>query len=599
MPHLPGDTQLRLVSCIDDLFDMKRWLGERRDVMGLDTETSGLDPYAPNARLRTIQIGDHKSGWVIPWEGWGGAAIECLNQWQGPLTLHNISFDAKWLRRHANWEMPWHRAHDTYLMAQIIDPSGQHGLKYLSTKYVDPRADAGEKELKLAMKNNGWGWDTIPLDYGPFWLYSALDPVLAAHLWTQFKDHPYLPKDTYDLEMATRRICTNMEDKGMRVDLEYSQKKFDELTKKVQDAKNWAKENWGIAIGSNPQLAKFFQENLGANFEVFTNGGLPSVNKVQMDLFSKSDNQIVSQVANYILEVRAAEKVSNSYFKNFLSMNNGGLVHPTIKTMGARTGRMSVTDPALQTLPSKDSLVRSAFVPYNDGELILSSDFSQIELRLMAHFSGDPDLQRAFQEADATGGDFFVGMGKEIFRDPEFSKANPKRKLVKSVMYGLIYGAGTQKMADTAKILFEEMDPVVQGVKKTYPGILKFMEDTEIIGRHREETEGVGYITTGTGRRIPSDEGRLYSLVNYKLQGTAAELMKRALIRLDAAGYGPYMQMAIHDEVVMSMPEADVAEARHDIAEVMSYTDGEFAVNLLAEPEGGFRNWGEKYEGKD
>ncbi|QFG12227.1 DNA polymerase I [Arthrobacter phage Racecar] len=596
MPRLPSDIDLRLVSCIDDLFALKSWLGERREVMGLDTETSGLDPYASDARLRLIQIGDHKTGWSIPWEGWGGAAIECLNAWDGPLTLHNASFDAKWLKRHANWEMPWHRTHDTMIMAQIERPGGRNDLKHLSTTFIDPMADAGQKELKDAMKAHGWSWGTIPTDYEAYWVYSSLDPVLAAHLWSHFRTDLRYP-EAYDLEMAVRRICTNMEDTGMRVDLEYSKEKFDELTQQVHDSKAWAKENWGISIGSNVQLADFFANTLKAEFEVFSKtSGKPSVDKVQLGLFEKSEDPMVSAVAKFVLEVRHKDKMSNSYFKNFLNMHNESILHPSIKTMGARTGRMSVTDPALQTLPRGDSLIRGAFIPRREGDILISCDYSQVEMRLLAHFSGDPDLQGAFKEADATGGDFFVSVGRQVYNEPDFSKKDPRRSLMKGVMYGAAYGSGIQTMADAAGVSFAQMQAVAEDLFTKFPGIKDFMKRTEQMGELREKEEGVGYIVTGTGRRLPADKGKMYTLTNYMLQGTAAELMKKAIVRLDAAGYGPYMQIAIHDEMIFSLPEHMVEKALPEIEELMSYCNGEFGVDLPAEPEIiGAKSWGEKY----
>lgn len=596
MPQLSGDTALHFVTCIDDVLAMKSWLGERRDVLGLDTETTGLDPHVPGANLRLIQLGDHRTGWAVPWDRWGGAAIELMDAWEGEFTLHNAAFDAKWLEIHAGWKMPWHRTHDTMIMGQIDNPGGRNDLKHLSTLHVDPRADAGQKELKAIMKKNNWGWDNIPLETPEFWLYSALDPILAAHLWTHLRVDLKYPA-TYDLEMAVRRICTEMEMRGMRIDVDYSKQKLDELKGQVDNAKSWAQDNWGFSITSNAQLADFYAKELNAEFEVFSAGtGAPSVNKAQMALFEHSEDQMVKDVTRFILQMRNAEKMSNSYFKNFVEMNHDGIVYPSIMTMGARTGRMSVRSPALQTLPSKDSLIRTAFIPTNEDEVIISCDFSQIELRLMAHFSHDEKLQAAFHDADRTGEDFFTNMGKEVYNDPEFSKEDPRRKLVKSMIYGLLYGAGTQKMADTAGIPFEEMDEVVKSVHKAYPGIYRFMKDTEALGDKRQKEEGQGYIVTGTGRKIPCDRNKSYTLVNFTLQSNAAEIMKQALVKLDAAGYGPYMVMVIHDEVVFSMPREMVGRALPEIQSLMSVMDGSYAVDLPAEPEGPYENWGIKYE---
>jgi DNA polymerase-1 len=600
-PRLSPDTKLKLVQTIDDAMEMKRWLGETHGdypVFGLDTETSGLDPWEPGAKLRLLQIGDGETGWAVPWEGWGGVALEVMNAWKGQWTLHNASFDAKWLKVHADWDMPWDRTHDTMIMAQIERPGGRNDLKYLSTQFVDPMADAGQKELKEAMKNHGWTWGTIPVDFPAYYLYSCLDPVLAHHLFHHFRTDLSFP-EAYSLEMAVRRICTDMESRGMRVDLEYSQKRFDELKKQVIDSKQWAQDNWGISIGSNPQLVSFFRDQLGAQFEVFSKTtGQPSIDKSQLELFAQSEDQTVAAAANFIVNVRNADKMSNSYFKNFLEMNNDGIVHPSVKTMGARTGRMSVVSPALQTIPKDDSMgVRNAFVSRDAGDVLISCDYSQVEMRLLAHFSGDPNLQRAFKEADETGGDFFVSIGRQIYNDPNFSKKDKRRGLMKGVMYGAAYGSGIQKMADSAGVSFETMKAVSDDIFETYPGIKSFMTETEALGVRREADEGVGYIETATGRRIPADKGKLYTLTNYTLQGTAAELMKKAIVRLDAAGYGPYMQMAIHDEMIFSIPEHMVEKALPEIQELMSYCNGEFAVDLPAEPEVIGNRWGIKYEG--
>lgn len=590
------EVDLVFVDSIDKVWAMKRWLGELKDTefLGIDLETTGLNPRAPGAGIRLIQIGDDKTGWAVPWVGWGGAALECCKLWKGRFTGHNlIDFDDTWLRMFSDWHLPQERTDDTFIMASIERPGQPNDLKPLSDKFVDPRASAGQKELKLAFKNNGWGWVNVPLDFPAYWIYSALDPVIAVALRKVFNTDKKF-REAYDMEMAVRHICNNMERVGMRVDLDYSKIKYEEITEKANKRKAWAQENWGINIASNEQLADFYANRLGAEFSYYTEKGAPSVKADQMEEFMEHPG-IIGQSAKFILETRKIEKVANSYFKNFLSMNIDGIVHPTIKTMGARTGRMSVTNPALQTIPSKDSLVRTAFLPNNPGEFILSCDYSQVEMRLLAHFSGDKALQQAFRDADASGEDFFTNLGKQIYSDPSFEKSDPRRKLVKGTLYGLIYGAGTQKMADTAEVTYEEMFPVVEVIHKTFPGIRRFMKEVEKLGTLREEETGTAYIVTGTGRHLPADKGKIYSLVNYTLQGTAAELMKKAIIRLDAAGYGPYMRMVIHDEVVFSMPEEMLEQAEKEIPEIMSYTNGEFEVDLLADVDSRLTNWGSKY----
>ncbi len=592
MPLSP-DTSTVLVNTIDDAMEMKRWLGDRqRDVLAIDTETSGLDPRAPGAKLRLVQIGDTETGWAIPWEQWGGVALEVMNAWEGPIAMHNAAFDVRWLKVHAGWDAPWHRLHDTMIMAQVADPLGPGGLKPLGNKHVDRRASAGDAMLKEAMNKEGWGWADIPVDYDAYWAYGALDTIITAHLFDHFRTDKLYP-EVYELELSARRVVSQMEDNGARVDLDYCNRKFNQLTDWVEQVKEWGKTELGISLGSNAQLIKHFQ-NIGADITRETKSGNPSVDKYQLRMWANEPpSEQIGYLANLLLKMRHADKMANSYFKNFLNMEHDGILHPSIKTLGARTGRMSITDPALQTLPKGEALVRDAFIPH-EGQVLISSDWSQIEMRLMAHFSQDERLARAFHDADAVGGDFFVELGKQIYNDESFTKADKRRGLVKNTLYGAAYGAGVNKMAETAGVPYDTMKMVADGVFGTYPGIKRFQAMVEDAGVRREREEGQGYVKTPFGRRLPCDEGRVYSLTNYLLQGHAAELLKRTLVDLDLAGLGANMLLPVHDEVIFSIDEDDAPEAMKLIEEVMSVSDG-YAVNIPAEPEGPLSRWGEKY----
>ena len=149
-------------------------------------------------------------------------------------------------------------------------------------------------------------------------------------------------------------------------------------------------------------------------------------------------------------------------------------------------------------------------------------------------------------------------------------------------------------MARTAKVTYDQMKAVADSVFSTYPGIKRFQKDIERVGENRQKSEGVAYVTTPDGRRLPCDEGYVYKLTNYLLQGTAAYLLKEALVRLDNAGFGPQMLIPIHDEVVFSLPPSEVADASREIEAAMSVMDG-FLVPMPAEPEGPYDRWGAKY----
>ncbi len=587
---LPSDLELHLVNTIDEAWAFKRWASEKHEHLGFDTETSGLDPRAPDAKLRLLQIGDERTGWAIPWEQWGGVGLEILNQFEGDWVAHNIAFDARWLEIHAGWKVPWHRAHDTMLMAQVSDPLGGGALKPLSIRHVDRRAGAGDAMLKEAMSKEGWGWGDIPVDYEAYWAYGALDPVLTVHLKNHFRTHETFPR-VYELEMAARRVISRMEDNGARIDLDYCERKLDELTAYVDKSKQWGKDELGISIGSTMQLAKYFQDTLGAEITKTTASGNPSVDKNQLKLWANSGEGQVASLAKFVLDVRKADKLAGTYFSNFLTMHSDGVLHPSIKTLGARTGRMSMTNPALQTLPKGEAVVRDAFIPH-EGHVLISSDYSQIEMRLMAHFSQDPKLIQTFIDADASGSDFFTTIGSDIY-NVDMQKSDKRRGLVKNTMYGKAYGAGVNKMSETAGVPYDQMKSVVDAFDTRYPGVKDFQRKVEDVGVRRERGEGQGYVMTPFGRRLPCDDGKVYALTNYMLQGHAAELLKDAIVRLDLAGFSDAMILPVHDEVIFSVPKEDAEEAMQTIGEVMSIKG--MAVDVPAEPEGPLTRWGQKY----
>lgn len=592
---LRDDTEFHLVDSIDEAMAMKRWLSEnRRDVIGIDTETSGLNPYAPDSRLRMVQLGDHRAGWAVPWEQWGGVALECLNAWEGEFTAHNLAFDEKWLRIHAGWEVPWHRTHDTMIHYNMLYPGQPAGLKYITDKHIDPRASVGDVMLKTAFKDNGWDWNTVPIDFEPFAMYSAMDPVLAAHIWSHLRADLKYP-ESYDLEMSTLRICSGMEYRGVPVDVEYCIEQRDKLDDYVESSKQWAFDNLnGVKLASNPSLARYFEHELGAEIRKRTKGGAPSVDKDTLAEFIKSDNPKVAWFAQFVTDVRKADKIRGSYLENFIKDQTDGILHSNIKTMRAVTGRMSITNPALQTLGKNDNIVRNA-ITARPGEMLVSSDKDQVEFRIFAHLSEDPGLIETFKHADATGGDAFTVIGSQIYGDPNFKKADKRRGLVKGVIYGRLYGSGVAKMAETAGVTVEAMQEVSDALNAQYPGINKYQKTMESAVKARLAVEGTPYIkTVVTGRRIPVEEDRLYSGLNYTIQSSAAESFKQNLVRLDAAGLGDNLVVPVHDEIIASAPEEDMDEIKQILKENMTTID-DWAIPLTADVEGPFYRWGDKY----
>jgi DNA polymerase I len=600
------DVQLHLVDSVEKAQAFLAWIGERRphNAIAIDTETGELpggkreDALSPwHGRLRLVQVGDGKQGWSIPWDQWKGVFYEAMERFDGPIVCHNIAFEARWFDIQSDWKLPWHRAHDTMIMAHIIDPLGSGALKRLAALHVDGRAVALQESLDISLIENGWTWGTVPTNFQPYWAYGALDCVLTMRLWEMFYEKcgpggPY--NKAYELEMAARRIVTRMEINGARIDLKYSQRKFDELTEYAESVKGWAKEKYnGVSISSNIQLVRLL-ESLGAEINEFTPSGQKSASKDQLQFLAISGNAEVKALAEIVLKQRKADKLANTYFANFINDNVNGFVHPSVKTLGARTSRMSIQNPALQTLPKGDDVVRSAFIPKDEDHVIITSDLDQVEFRMFASLSGDENLITLFNRADATGSDPFTEIGREIYNDPTMQRSDKRRNLIKGTVYGRLYGAGVAKQALTAGVAEPQMRTVSDAFDTRFPGMAFFQKQIEDAGVRRYREEGQGYVYTWTGRRLPCDEDRAYTLVNYLIQGGAAEVFKSNLIKLDQADLTELLIVPVHDEIVLNAPRKDVQEIMKTVQECMTTREG-WAVPLTSGIDGPMENWGEKY----
>ena len=601
-----GDIRLELVDSVDQAQRFINWLGERRphNAIAIDTETGELpggkreDALSPwHGKLRLVQVGDGQTGWSIPWDEWNGVFYEAMDKFDGPIVCHNIAFEARWFDIQSRWKMPWERAHDTMIMAHLIDPLGSGALKRLTSQYVDPQAAALQGQLDEGLIKNGWTWGTVPINYQPYWAYGALDPILTMRLWEMFWDkcgpgQPY--SRAYELEMNTRRIVTRMELNGARLDLDYSKKKYDELVQYTEQVKDWAKASYnGLSITSNAQLVRQF-EALGAVITETTPSGAKSASADQLKLLVRDGSPQVQELASTALKQRKADKLASTYFSNFINDNVNGFVHPSVKTLGARTGRMSIQNPALQTLPKGDDTVRRAFLPKDDDHVIITSDLDQVEFRMFSSMSQDENLINLFNLADATGSDPFTEIGREIYQDPTMQKSDKRRGLIKGVVYGRLYGAGVAKQALTAGVPEDQMRSVSNAFDERFPGMALFQKKVEDIGMRRLKAEGQGYVNTWTGRRLPCDEDRVYTLVNYLIQGGAAEVFKSNLIKLDQADLTELLIVPVHDEIVLNAPREDAEEIQRIVRECMTTREG-WAVPLTADVDGPLENWGAKY----
>lgn len=566
MTGLPADMQLHLVQSIDDLMEMKRWAGERRETpMGVDTESGGLSPW--HTRLRTIQVGDKHHGWCVPWEQWGGGALEILNSYEGGFTWHNLPHDAKFMSVKTGWRVPWRRCDDTMIGARIQDPTRPAGLKPLTSKLVDKAAVTGQKLLDDGMKKQGWTWDTVPITFEPYWIYAAMDPVLNCHLWEQIiPDVQANFGAVYDLEMAIVRICTKMMIKGMRLDPTYINAERVRLSAFTEQAKAWLKREFGVtSVLSAGQISQALTR-LGVEIDAFTDQGAPKMDKENLERYQATSGPAAAELIRYVLAVRHATKLQGTYLDNFMTMADAdGILHASINTLAARTSRMSMSEPNLQNLPRDDKMIRGSFIP-REGNVLVTCDLNQIEARLGAHFSEDEGLIAAFNDADENGTDFFCGVAGGIYGE-DITKKDPRRQLTKNVVYSSLYGAGTRKMAQTAGVPFEQMQPVADGFNATYPGLKATLERLYREAMERKKP----YIVTPMGRHIPLDRDRAFTQgLNSLIQGHAAEVFKINVVNMEAGGLDDYLLVPVHDEIIADVPSDIAREVAKEIEECMT-----------------------------
>jgi DNA polymerase-1 len=591
------NVSLHLVDSYDEVGQFFRWLGERHEenALGFDTETTGLNPYGgPAEAVRLIQLGDTMAGWAFPPE-WHGAALEAMRVADVDWVAHNARFDINWMREKypQGFTPPWRRLHDTMTQAHLDDPTRSRALKSLAGTLIDKRAATGQSTLTREMHENGWDWASVPIvrdGHGSsYWVYAALDPVLTCRLHQHFATVRQVYRQPYELEMGVLQSIADMERRGTLVDLEYCDAKIAQIEEYAWSVRKWATEAYGIKnLTSGAECIRKFRD-MGFEFTEKTPSGADSLNKDQLEVFAAQG----SDLAAAILSLRKGEKIKGPYLSNFHNMvDSNNRVHPTIWPIGTRTARMSIQNPALQTLPSGDPTVRDAFIP-KPGCVFISIDADQIELRLATHFSQDAGLVEAF----ASGADFFTTVASEVYAEP-VSKGDPRRGLMKAGIYATLYGAGIAKIAMTAGVSFETMDAVMDGFHNRFPGIRRLQSQIEAVTKQRTATEGRPYVTTPFGRRMIGDAGSEYALVNYLIQSHAAEILKRGIMDLELAGIGQYLLLPVHDELVLEVPREDTDDVLHTLQETLNAVGKDYLVPLTWGPDVMEDRWGSKYRKK-
>ena len=582
----PG-IKLTNIETFDEVEEFWRWLGERRDgVIALDTETTGFHWWEDKIRL--VQVGDARRGWSMQWDRWSGLIELMLNDHRGRIVMHNFKFDTHFLRSHGV-KPPVARIDDSRTMAHLIDPNRRTGLKPLSDELLGPKMSAGQHELHRMMEIHKWDWRTVPFDFPMYWQYAALDTVLTARITDAMADDLKPYHSLYDMEMAAQIAVMDMEERGVRLDLEYTTSKAAELRVWSTQVRDWAAAEYTdklqaitgrrdlmFNLSSGPQVAAILMAD-GWVPTVFTDTGKPSITKEVLE-------HVDHPLANMVVDLKHAEKMTSSYFDNFVELSDNGFLHADVNPLGTRTGRMSVNRPALQTLP-RDPLVRDCIIP-REGNKLLLIDYDQMEVRLGAHFFGDERMIHDILTQD----DVHTYVGCQIYGTDTITKK--QRQVTKNAVYAILYNSGIATFASTAGIPVDEAKTFMDAYNEMYPGIKVFKKQLEREAYENQLPGGRHYIKTPYGRIQPVYEDLIYKLINYLVQGTGADVLKHKIAQLSAAGLDEYMVLPIHDEMMFDVPADIVEDVRQEAVSIM--TSHDFKVPLTVDSKIVDR-WGDAY----
>lgn len=590
---------LKLVETLDDVHEFLRWLDQRRPVLAIDTETTGLKWWTQDF-TRLVQFGDRHTGWALEVRRWGGVVEHVLPEYKRPVVMHNAKFDCHALlpferagQGHAKGEhdrsYQYWRVHDTQLLHHLIDPPVRHALKALTQEFVGPEAAAAQSILKAKMAKHKWDWETVPTDLPEYWAYGAADACLTAVAWECMQPAVQSSRelqDAYEVERRVQAVTFEAEERGLRIDQKAAKRLLLSYGKEA-DKLLAALEEQGLKNPlSNPQVAAALRDQDWTP-EEFTPTGKPALNKNVLAGLEDRYPDIVPALTRY----RRISKWGSTYLRAFIEdADRDGRLHPSVNTLRARTGRMSITDPALQTLP-RGPEIRNCVLPNGDNDALYAIDYDAQELRILAHFSGEQGLM----DAISTGQDMHRYVASMVYNTTPEGVTAQQRQITKNVQYGLIYGAGPDKLAEASGTSTQEVAAFLRRYEAEFPGVRGFMRALEGIGRKRLADTGRPFVRTLNGRMSPAEPNKIYKLVNYLIQGVCADLLKNKILELDDKGLADYIVLPVHDELLLSLPEGEEgAQLAKEIHSTMEEREL-FQVPLVCETTGPLKNWGAKY----
>lgn len=648
--------------CVTTKEELKEYIMNVEDIVAIDTETTGLDVYKD--KIIGMSFYDGKSAIYVPinhlnyydHERFTNGQLteeevsECLSILDNNIVMHNANFDIRVIKNNIGIEVScfW----DTYIGARILDENNSASLKYWYAKYIDQDYD----EVSFNSLFSGGIFQLTPpeLCYG----YACHDAVMTYEVY-KFQAE-YLNEnqgrglnklyDVFKMEMELLPFVIEMEDYGMAFDFEFAQElseKYTKLRDKALDKFNNLVENlYSDKIKIYNKTAKTPLEqplNISSPLQLqtllFDIIGYAEHSKYGRSTGVEHLREIESDLTKTILQFREYEKLLTTYIDKLpLVMSDDGRVHCDFLQMGTDTGRFSSRNPNMQNIPSKAKEIRQMFKA-SDGHVLISSDYSSQEPRILAHMSGDDKMIKAFKE----GKDLYSEVASLAFNKPyeECQEAfgeegKYRRHVAKQIVLGVTYGKGIPAIANDLGITREEAQAIYDKIMGAFPKLKSFMEEskymaqnlgyvTSMLGRKRRlpniNLEPYEYFYVNTNKHLPRDKSNVYErklktafskqqrdniisealkngieiknnngfiseairqCVNARIQGSAADQTKQALIeigkdkRLKELGFK--LLLVIHDEVIGECPIEHKDECAERLSELMLFAAKDLTV---------------------
>ncbi|MFE1573518.1 DNA polymerase I [Comamonas odontotermitis] len=578
--------------------DLDAWIAkiQAAELTAIDTETDSLDEMV--ARIVgisfSVAIGEaayiplRHEGLDVPEQLPLDAVLTKLKPWLEDASRkklgQHVKYDQHVFANHGVTVRGY--AHDTMLQSYVLEADRPHNLTSLALRHTgrtgisyEDLCGKGKSQIPFAQ---------VAVDKAAAYSCEDSDQTLNVHevLWPRIQANAGL-LHIYELEMQTSEALFRIERNGVSIDAGELARQSNELGTRILQLENEAYDIAGqqFNLSSPKQLGEIFFDKLG----------LPVVKKTATGARSTDEEVLEKLAEDYplpakILEHRSLSKLKGTYTDKLaqMALPSDGRVHTHYAQAVAVTGRLSSNDPNLQNIPVRTPegrRIREAFVA-PEGKLIASADYSQIELRIMAHLSGDEALLNAFRD----GLDVHRATASEVFGVPVDQVSSEQRRYAKVINFGLIYGMSSFGLAKNLGIETKAAAAYIDKYFQRYPGVKRYMDQTV------ELAHAQGYVETVFGRRLvlpeinggngPRKKAAERAAINAPMQGTAADLIKKAMVavqaKLDQEKPGVLVIMQVHDELVFELPAAEQDWVKAEIPALMAGV-AELKVPLLAE----------------